>query len=467
LELFFTAKDDSVPVQVQIRKMDQGIPTQEVIPFSKKTLNAADVMLGGIPTEFTFDSPVYLQDGIEYCFVIMANSNEYMVQYAEIGEEDGEGNRISKQPYNGVMFKSQNASTWTPDQNKDLTFRMNRAVFDISTDASLTLYNKPLPTRALVNNPFQTISGSSDIVVSHKNHGMVDGDSVTIDITENIASVNGIPTSEVTDTHIVTNVERDRYTITTPSTASGTGIDGNATVTASQNLAFNTIYPLVQEITLPNTGMTWGIKDTTQNTGLLGSNYLPIIINENYTPSMGKVISQGGTPTIYLNGIFTSTKDNLSPIVDMDRCSLITISNRIDRPSATPEAGYNVVANYFDETDPLKGSALAKYITKTVKLDEAADQIKVYLDVNRPSFTNVQLYYKTSSESTTFDSLNWVEVNPSTGSVPYSDSGVYSEMEYTIDADDFTMFALKIVFTSQTTAKIPSVQSLRAIALQA
>jgi hypothetical protein len=467
LELFFSTKDSNIPVQVQFRKMDQGIPTQEVIPFSDMTMNAADVNVDGTSTKFTFEAPVYLQDGIEYCFVIMANSNEYKVKYAEIGAEDDAGNRISKQPYNGVMFKSQNASTWTPDQNKDLTFKMNRAVFDTTTPASLVLKNTLLPTRALTNDPFQTINNSSDVIVTHRNHGMLDGESVTIAVEETIASINGIPLAEIEATHTISNVERDKYTITTSSNAAGSGIDGNNTVTATQNLAFNTIYPLVQEITLPNTGMVWGIKDSTENDGVLGSSYLPVIINENYTPSKAKVIKQGSTSSLYLNGIFVSSKDNISPVVDMDRCSAITISNRIDKPAASAAAGYNVVANYAAETDASNGSVLAKYITKTVKLDETSDQIKVYLDVNRPSFTDVHVYHKTGSESTTFDSTSWVLINPTTGTVPYSDSGEFSEMEYTIDVADFTMFAIKIVFTSQTTAKVPSAQSLRAIALQA
>ncbi len=463
LDLFFTTKDSNVPVQIQFRKMDQGIPTQEVIPFSDVTVNATDVNIDGSATSFTFESPVYLQDNIEYCFVIMANSNEYRVKVAQIGEEDENGNRISKQPYNGVMFKSQNASTWTPDQNRDLTFQLNRAVFDTSTEASLVLANKELPTRALANDPFQTTGGSSEVIVSHRNHGMLDGNSVIIDVEENITSINGIPIAEIEATHVISNVERDRYTITCATNSTGTGIDGNNTVTATQNIAFNTVYPLVQEVTLPNTGMVWGIKDTTTLTNTLGSSYLPIIINDNYAPRSAKVINQGPTPSLFLNGIFSSTKDNLSPVVDMDRCSAIAISNRINNPSATATAGHDVVADYFAETDPVKGSALAKYVTKTVQLDDSSDQLKVYLDVNRPSFTDIDVYYKVSSESATFDSLSWV---PAPMTIPFSDSGEYTEIEYTIDENDFTLFAIKIVFTSQTTANIPSVQSLRAIALQ-
>jgi hypothetical protein len=84
----------------------------------------------------------------------------------------------------------------------------------------------------------------------------------------------------------------------------------------------------------------------------------------------------------------------------------------------------------------------------------------------------VKLYRKDSVEATTFDSDPWIEMPPgsvvgSPVSVPYSDSGEYVEMEYTMSPNTFTLFALKIVFTSQSTAHIPSVRNLRAVALQA
>ena len=39
---------------------------------------------------------------------------------------------ISEQPYAGVLFKSQNASTWTADQYEDLKFTIYRANFTSS-----------------------------------------------------------------------------------------------------------------------------------------------------------------------------------------------------------------------------------------------------------------------------------------------------------------------------------------------
>jgi len=468
LDLFFETRDEKIPVEIQIREMEQGIPTHKVVPFSRKTLNPVDVNIPDAvdvnpPTTFTFDSPVYLQDGIEYCFVIMANSNEYNVRIASIGEEDANGNRINKQPYNGVMFKSQNASTWTPDQNKDITFRMTRAVFSPSADIKLN--NHPVQLRSLEVDPFQTVINSADVIVSHRNHGMVNGESVALDYA-GTSTINGIPYTDIKISHTIKNVERDRYTITAATAATGTGIDGDDAVTASENLAWNTVYPFIQEITLPNTGMSWAIKDTVLQDGAYtaSSSYLPMIINSNYTPQVPRAVLSGDNVSLQFQGTMVSTNDNLSPVIDMQRCSAITIYNRINNPGAS--APYDVVANYFDETDAYRGSSLSKYVTKTVQLDESSDELKIYLDVNRPSKTNIELYYKTSSEATGFDGLPWVPVSATIGAIPYSDDpNDYKEMEFAISTDPFTLFTIKIVFTSQNTSKIPTCKSLRSIAL--
>ena len=45
-----------------------------------------------------------------------------------MGDVEKSGNRtISEQPYAGVLFKSQNASTWTADQYEDLKFTIYKA----------------------------------------------------------------------------------------------------------------------------------------------------------------------------------------------------------------------------------------------------------------------------------------------------------------------------------------------------
>ena len=47
------------------------------------------------------------------------------------------GEKINKNVNMGVLLKSQNASTWTPDQNKDLKFTLNRAEFKTTSQTGL------------------------------------------------------------------------------------------------------------------------------------------------------------------------------------------------------------------------------------------------------------------------------------------------------------------------------------------
>ena len=52
---------------------------------------------------------------------------------------------ISQQPYLGSMFKSQNSSTWTAEQNEDVKFNINRAKFTTDTDGTVYLVNDEVP----------------------------------------------------------------------------------------------------------------------------------------------------------------------------------------------------------------------------------------------------------------------------------------------------------------------------------
>jgi len=171
------------------------------------------------------------------------------------------------------------------------------------------------------------------------------------------------------------------------------------------------------------------------------------------------VIKRGGTETVRLDGAFQSTNNYLSPVIDMERCSIITVGNRID----------NVTSG---ETNASTGANLAKYVTKTIELNDSSDAIKVYLDVNRPNGSFVDLYYKTGNTAATFDTESWVAATPSSnnGVVAYSDGTTYAETTWDIGTSTaiaaFTIFAVKIVFRSTSTSTIPMCQDLRVIALR-
>ena len=134
IDVFFSTKDSTIPVTLQIREMDNGYPTKKVLPFGSVTLNPSsvnvDASTGATATTFTFDSPVYIAPNVEYAMVLMTDSQDYNVWISRMGETDVTAGRfINDQPYLGVLFKSQNNSTWTAFDFEDLKFTLYRASF--------------------------------------------------------------------------------------------------------------------------------------------------------------------------------------------------------------------------------------------------------------------------------------------------------------------------------------------------
>jgi hypothetical protein len=77
IDIYFGAKDTALPVTVQIRHMENGFPTQKILPFGESSLSPSAVNVSNdasTATKFKFSSPVYLESGREYCVVVMTNS---------------------------------------------------------------------------------------------------------------------------------------------------------------------------------------------------------------------------------------------------------------------------------------------------------------------------------------------------------------------------------------------------------
>lgn len=144
-----------LPITVKIAEVQNGFPTKNYL--AAKTLTAKEVNVSDLPnvndgktaTKFTFDDPVYLEPNKEYAIIVGSDSPDYELFVAELGA-DVIGStttnriRISEQPYAGSFFRSQNSSTWTPYQNQDLMFVLNKAVFDESGTATFILEDAPI-----------------------------------------------------------------------------------------------------------------------------------------------------------------------------------------------------------------------------------------------------------------------------------------------------------------------------------
>ena len=135
--LFFTARDASLPVTVQIRGVTTGLPNSVVL--AEKVVSPAEISLSG-ETRVRFSDPFYAEGGTSYAVVLLTNSNSYKVRTATLGKM-GRWGIITRQAYmEGVLLESSNAETWTPLNGSDLAVR----IYGYSFASQGTLQFKPL-----------------------------------------------------------------------------------------------------------------------------------------------------------------------------------------------------------------------------------------------------------------------------------------------------------------------------------
>ena len=189
VDLFFANKDtDNKILKVQLREMQLGRPTTEVLQDSEVELTPDDINTStdaSVATQVKFKHPIHLKGGYEYAIVLLASqSTEYEVWCAQMGGVAiGPQNipEVSKRRYTGQwgvgsLFTSRDGSTWTPEQTQDLKFNLYKAEFT-SESGTLYLSNAPVGSTSgvdidstditqLGNNPIVTLPKTGKIGIS-------------------------------------------------------------------------------------------------------------------------------------------------------------------------------------------------------------------------------------------------------------------------------------------------------------
>lgn len=474
----FKSKHDTAPITLQLRPTVNGYPSSTVIyPYGSVTLTPDKVKVTDSPslddstkyTDFVFDTPVYMQPG-EHTFVLVSNSNGYEAYVAEIGKQDlVTGVKISEQPYGGSLFKSQNGSTWTADENMDMMFRIYRKEFSTSQSTLQFLVDKPssnvvfdllnLTTSqvSLANTTVdysflsEKITGGTTNYYSinpNENYPMVDGDGRRVlNPTTGNTSFILKATMSTTNPHISPIIDTTRF--------GGIFVEN-----------------IINALPLLNTGFTI----TTSGSG--------------YTANANVTISGGGGSGANAYAVANVTTGNITSIVVDVGGSGYTSSPTITIGAPpVPSGNTTSVAVYNGEDKKSGGNASTRYIMRRVTLADGFDSgdLRVYLTGYKPSGSNIYVYYKilSKSDSDTFDIKNYqlmTEIgNGNFVSLSDNDyreltfapgvSGVANNaVSYTTDTsafNSFKTFAIKIVMTGTDTTNVPKVRDVRAIALPA
>jgi hypothetical protein len=408
---------------------------------------------------------------------------------SRLGQTTLDGSRlISQQPYLGSMFKSQNASTWTSEQNEDVKFKINRCKFTTNTEGTVHLVNDIVPTKLLGLNPITTTSGSADITINHRNHGMhTTANNVTI---AGVASgtYNGIASTNINGTYTaIKNIKLHSYQVTAQNsdTASATGDVGGSTVTVTRNMMFDVIKPIAGVIQPPETSISTTLRTTSGRTLESSetefslktvSKQIAVELNEDYYMTAPQIVASAINETNEMSGskslamaikINSETgNDNLSPVIDTTRLSAHVIRNHLFNPTS------GTTVDFVADTAKRGGSSPAKYITKPILLANAATALDVRISAYIHSTAEVEMYFRLSdaTDARNMQEIVWTPFNsdgsPDTAIKPEDDDQTFKEYQYSDSSlTPFTAFQIKLVMKGTNSAYPPRVKDLRGIAL--
>lgn len=155
----FTALEDSTaPITLDVRPVINGVPTADILPFSKvigmpytSMRNNVSQIIPWISNEekpsslknFVFEFPVYLSPGF-YCFTLTTNSANYSVYVSTNGTGVIDTGLKVTNPYLGDFISSGQGESWIIDPTKDLCFMIQKANFEVGSK-NLTLKTKKIP----------------------------------------------------------------------------------------------------------------------------------------------------------------------------------------------------------------------------------------------------------------------------------------------------------------------------------
>jgi len=548
LDLYFASKDPTLPVEIQIREVDpsSGFITPNVVPFSSVIVEPDDINVNAttpVPTPIYFNTPIYLLTDVDYAIVIKpcGGSPRYNMWVARMGETDIiTGNRITANPYSGLLFVSANDRNWKSIQEEDLTFKAYFANFGENQSGTMQIENPEQEYFTISNTTIglatgQSVHGETSLVFTSQpsvnvgtfaSGGTSLANGVVASISSNTASVKDVTLSNkyttgetVTFFHangLTTGVTAVIHSNTTP-TGVIQFIDPNApengrmtlesitgtftantqfkeqtqgyvgTIDTVTELNVDEAYLNISRLNLQNTRTEYTGKLATSTT-TRDSAYIEFADNGETFLEARKFILGDDQETSGLSGSksadfqlnLTNTFNNRhSPAIDVDRMGLVATEFFVNNDETNE-----------DQTGG--GNAIAKYISKTVTLEEGldAEDLRVLVTAYLPSASTLAVYGKflNSADDATMDDRPWQELSRTTVSTVVSSdedredykeiefnlpasvlTGASDEYQYTTDGVTYTgykSFRLKLVLLTSNEAKSPVVRDYRAIALQ-
>lgn len=534
VDLFFKNKPSvalgsmQLPITVKIAEVQNGFPTKNYL--ASKTIQPKDVKISNTPstsnaatvTKFTFDDPVYLEPAREYALVLGSESPDYEVYIAELGQNvlgAVPDRRISEQPYSGSFFRSQNSSTWTPYQNQDLMFVINKCIFHTSSEAIATFALSEAPKANSFVDKVNLLSTDLEFPItdlSYELKGVYANNTGT-----EYESGNGIELTKYSPVEYGALLDKSNKT----SINRRKLIKGNANsylMSVTMSSADADISPVVNIERLGLAASRFlidnaGISNSAISVIGYGSGYNAVIAAANVTAGQEKIIGTSDSAltanaAAYRQYIFannanigfyaidiaggggsgatgfavanTDGQSKVNYVVITDPGSGYLTNPTINIVSGNASSNSNATAIINGETSKSGGNILAKYITREIVLEDGFESgdLRVFMDAVRPTGTDINVYYKVKSgeDNDRFSDKSWqlmskykdiysknafsiigLEFRPNLleNKLSYVENGV----SYPIGGT-FKSFAVKVCMTSTDPSLVPKIRNLRIIA---
>ena len=270
---------------------------------------------------------------------------------------------------------------------------------------------------------------------------------------------------------------------------------------ATQNIPFEIVTPMVQNVTPEGTTIKSTIRTVTgqsidgTETPWVNFGVEPVTLNEaNYLDTPRLIASKlnedaklenvvEGNKSVNMKLTLNTVDSRVSPIIDTQRMSLVTTSNRINNAISD-------FANDFRVNTLGSDPSAFKYISKEVAMTNSATSLKVIVDGYLNNFSDIRAFYAISEKEgftpifTPFPGYNNLtgsgQIIDKEKSDGRSDTLVPSQNEYNFTPDEsefssysftidnlpsFRSYRLKFVLTSTSQVHAPRLSNLRVIAL--
>jgi hypothetical protein len=536
VSLYFKSKDPIQGITVDIRQMDNGVPSNKIMTGSRVIVTPNNINISpdsSVATVVTFAAPVFLPTNSYYALTVAANGNNpnYVLYTAQVGQPDLlTATPIVKNWGQGDLFTSTNGNTWVPVSNEFMKFTLNRANFTSTANSSVSLVNKDyeffyasntygafepgeFAFQLSSNLSFSNSSASSSNVSISQNTYTITLPGLTGSITSGftqfsntsvlVASNGGA--NAVYDVVFVANVvnstamtiknvpifsgnvvlqwtpvgrvynfdvntsdltledstaTNSSFCFTQNSTVVGISSRSNTQIGIIRDRVINRFVPFFYNTNFPNATATLNVRNTDNlynNTSVAtyGSASINHIVDSEIivASKSSEIVNMAGRKSFVVNVAMTSNSSYVSPSIYLPTASFIAYKNQ-------------VTSSYYAENTK-HGSAINKYISKTITLASGLDSedLAVYIDAYKPQGTIVNVYGKflSAADPDPFDTKEWTlllqdQNNINVFSDPVNLNDI-KEYKYSVPTSPFSTVKTGVITTNTGNATITGINT--------